>query len=113
MAEQSIWDYLHYLKFKKRVWTNKQEKFLSHIAIYTNELNTYKIALFADPSKKNGKRYGVNNMITIYTHQYNPKNIIFPKLKKDLDGSEVGTKIFMYTFRTADLIVVEGEQLTI
>ena len=113
MVEQSIWDYLHYLKFDKRVWLNKQEKFLSHIAIYTNELNVYKVILFADPNKLNGKRVGVNKMITIYTHDYNPKNIIYPKLKNELDGSEKGTKIFMYTFRTADLSCFDGEQLTV
>ena len=104
----SAWEYIKILK-KHHVFTNKQVKFLSHLCIYTHELNVYKVIVFADPNKKNGKRYGVNEMITIHDKNNNPKNISFPKLKKELIGSEVGNKIFMYYPKTEVLNCYEGE----
>ena len=103
-----IWDYVKELK-KCHVFTNKQIKFLSHICIYVHELNVYKVIVFADTNKKNGKRYGVNEMITIHDKNKNPKNISFPKLKNELIGSEVGNKIFMYCPRTEVMNCFEGE----
>lgn len=106
--EVSIWDYIKELK-KRYICHHKQIKYLSHVCIYTHELNVYKVIVFADPNKKNGKRYGVNELIAIHDKNNNPKNITFPKLKKELIGSEVGNKIFMYYPKTEVLNCYEGE----
>ena len=104
----SAWEYIKILK-KHHVFTNKQVKFLSHLCIYTHELNVYKVIVFANPNRKNGHRYGVNDMVVIHDKINNPKNIPFPKLKNELKGSEVGNKIFMYYPRTEVLNCFEGE----
>lgn len=104
----SIWDYLLYLK-QNKIFTNRQIKFLSHIAIYTNQLEVYKIIVYPDPNKKNGRKYGVNPDLKIITP--NESNIIFPKLKKELEGSEIGFKIFIYYPKTEKLLCYEGEPL--
>lgn len=109
---RSVWDYLLELR-QKKVYTNKQKKFLSHIAIYTNNLQVYKVIVFADPSKKNGKRYGVNQMITIHTPEHNDKNISFPLLKNELAGSEDGLKLFIHNFRMDDMNVYKGEDFNL
>ena len=112
MAEISVFDYLTHLR-QKRVYSNKQMKFLSHIVIYTNNLKVYKVIVFADTNKKNGRRYGVNEPIVIYTKNMNSKNIDFPQLKNELAGSEKDTKMFIYYFKTAEMNVYDGENLTV
>ena len=103
----SIWEYILELR-QKHVYRNNQIKFLSHLAIYTNNLEVYKVVVFADQNKKNGKRYGVNEMIKIHTPETN-KNITYPVLKKEIDGSEKGRKIFIYYFGSNSLNCYDGE----
>ena len=61
----SVWSYIKELNDKK-IFTNKQRKFLSHISIYTHDLNVYKVIVNADMKKKNGKRVGVDYSMLIY-----------------------------------------------
>ena len=104
----SAWEYLTHLR-QKHVYTNKQLRFLSHIIIYVNNLRVYKVAVFANPSRKNGKRYGVHDMVTVHTKDNNPQSIDFPQLKKELDGSDIDKKILMYDVVQNDIKVYDGE----
>ena len=61
----SVWSYIKELN-DKNIFTNKQRKFLSHISIYTLDLNVYKVIVNADMKKKNGKRVGVDYSMLIY-----------------------------------------------
>ena len=69
----------------------------------------YKVAVFANPNRKNGKKCGVNEMIKIHTPENN-KNISFPILTKEIDGSDNGRKIFIWYFRELDIKCYDGEQ---
>ena len=102
-----IWEFIKELKDTYKIFTNKQKKFLSHIAIYTKDLEVYKVIIWKDPRKKNGKRVGVVDDIKIYEKGKN-KEIIYPKLKKELEGSE-GYKIFMYDTKMDTVNCYEGE----
>ena len=111
-----IWEYIKELKDTYKIFTNKQKKFLSHIAIYTKDLEVYKVIIWKDPRKKNGKRVGVVDDIKIYEKGKNKAHgaettgheIIYPKLKKELEGSE-GYKIFMYDTKMDTVNCYEGE----
>ena len=124
---QSIWVYIKELNDKK-IFTNKQRKFLSHISIYTHNLNVYKVILNADMRKKNGKRVGVDYSMMIYEKgkdtllkykdglikeekifKVRGETISFPLLKSELKGSEKGSKIFIYNVKKDDMNVYEGE----
>lgn len=109
MSELGIWEYIRDLRRKYKLYHNKQVKFLSHICIYTHKLTVYKVIIWADPNKKNGYRRGVTEMIKIYDKNNNEKGIPFPKLKKELDGSEIGNKVFIYYPKTEVLNCFEGE----
>jgi len=102
-----IWEFIRELKDKYKIFTNKQKKFLSHIAIYTNDLEVYKVILWKDPRKKNGKRVGVVDDIKIYEKGKN-NEIIYPKLKKELEGSN-DYKIFIYDTKMDTVKCYEGE----
>jgi ABC-type molybdate transport system substrate-binding protein len=102
-----IWQYIKELKDTYKIFTNKQKKFLSHIAIYTKDLEVYKVIIWKDPRKKNGRRVGVVDDIKIYEKGKN-KELLFPKLKKELEGSE-GYKIFMYDTKMDTVNCYEGE----
>ena len=122
-----IWDYIRELKDKYKIFTNKQKKFLSHIAIYTKDLEVYKVIIWKDKRKKNGKRVGVVDDIKIYEKGKNKAHggtfgsgsfgssettgheIIYPKLKKELEGSD-GYKIFIYDTKMDTVNCYEGEE---
>ena len=123
----SVWSYRKDLKDKK-IFTNKQRKFLSHISIYTHDLNVYKVILNADMKKKNGRRVGVDYSMLIYEKgkdtllkykdgmikeekifKVRGETLTFPLLKKELEGSEKGSKIFIYDVKKDDVNVYEGE----
>lgn len=108
----SAWDYIRELRIRG-IFKNKQKKFLSHIAIYIHQLRVYKVAVFANPSRKNGKRYGVTDQVVIHTAANNPRNISFPLLKNEIAGSDVGNKIIIYDMLKNDLLVYEGEDTII
>jgi hypothetical protein len=123
----SVWEYIRELKDKYKVFTNKQRKYLSHICIYTHELQVYKVVVWADPNKdprmsnrkaKYRKRIGDIPSIAVYdkhgnAEQKQGKVISLPKLKKELDGSEVGYKMFMYNIKMDTVKCYEGEGLAI
>jgi hypothetical protein len=118
----SVWEYIRELKDKYKVFTNKQRKYLSHICIYTHELQVYKVVVWADPNKdprmsnrkaKYRKRIGDIPSIAVYNKHGNAKNISLPKLKKELDGSDVGYKMFMYNIKMDTVKCYEGEGLAI
>lgn len=123
----SVWSYIKELNDKK-IFTNKQRKFLSHISIYTHDLNVYKVIVNADMKKKNGRRVGVDYSMLIYEKgkdtllkykdgfikeekifKYRGETLTFPLLKKELDGSEIGSKIFIYDVKKDDMNVYDGE----
>ena len=123
----SIWSYIKELNDKK-IFTNKQRKFLSHISIYTHDLNVYKVIVNADMKKKNGKRVGVDYSMLIYEKgkdtllkykdglikeekifKVRGETLTFPLLKKELEGSEKGSKIFIYDVKKDDMNVYDGE----
>ena len=123
----SVWSYIKELNDKK-IFTNKQRKFLSHISIYTHDLNVYKVIVNADMKKKNGRRVGVDYSMLIYEKgkdtllkykdglikeekifKVRGETLTFPLLKKELDGSEKGSKIFIYDVKKDDMKVYDGE----
>ena len=123
----SIWSYIKELNDKK-IFTNKQRKFLSHISIYTHDLNVYKVIVNADMKKKNGKRVGVDYSMLIYEKgkdtllkykdglikeekifKVRGETLTFPLLKKELEGSEKGSKIFIYDVKKDEVNVYDGE----
>ena len=123
----SVWSYIKELNDKK-IFTNKQRKFLSHISIYTLDLNVYKVIVNADMKKKNGKRVGVDYSMLIYEKgkdtllkykdemikeekifKVRGETLTFPLLKKELEGSEKGSKIFIYDVKKDDMNVYDGE----
>ena len=123
----SIWSYIKELNDKK-IFTNKQRKFLSHISIYTHDLNVYKVIVNADMKKKNGRRVGVDYSMLIYEKgkdtllkykdgmikeekifKVRGETLTFPLLKKELEGSEKGSKIFIYDVKKDDMNVYDGE----
>lgn len=123
----SVWSYIKELNDKK-IFTNKQRKFLSHISIYTHDLNVYKVIVNADMKKKNGRRVGVDYSMLIYEKgkdtllkykdglikeekifKVRGETLTFPLLKKELDGSEKGSKIFIYDVKKDDMNVYDGE----
>ena len=123
----SIWSYIKELNDKK-IFTNKQRKFLSHISIYTHDLNVYKVIVNADMKKKNGKRVGVDYSMLIYEKgkdtllkykdglikeekifKVRGETLTFPLLKKELEGREKGSKIFIYDVKKDDMNVYDGE----
>ena len=123
----SVWSYIKELNDKK-IFTNKQRKFLSHISIYTHDLNVYKVIVNADMKKKNGRRVGVDYSMLIYEKgkdtllkykdemikeekifKLRGEKLTFPLLKKELDGSEKGSKIFIYDVKKDDMKVYDGE----
>ena len=123
----SIWSYIKELNDKK-IFTNKQRKFLSHISIYTHDLNVYKVIVNADMKKKNGRRVGVDYSMLIYEKgkdtllkykdglikeekifKVRGETLTFPLLKKELEGSEKGSKIFIYDVKKDDMKVYDGE----
>lgn len=123
----SIWSYIKELNDKK-IFTNKQRKFLSHISIYTHDLNVYKVIVNADMKKKNGKRVGVDYSMLIYEKgkdtllkykdglikeekifKVRGETLTFPLLKKEVEGSEKGSKIFIYDVKKDDMNVYDGE----
>ena len=125
--QRSIWSYIKELNDKK-IFTNKQRKFLSHISIYTHDLNVYKVIVNADMKKKNGKRVGVDYSMLIYEKgkdtllkykdemikeekifKVRGETLTFPLLKKELEGSEKGSKIFIYDVKKDDMNVYDGE----
>ena len=122
-----VWSYIKELKDKK-IFTNKQRKFLSHISIYTHDLNVYKVIVNADMKKKNGKRVGVDYSMLIYEKgkdtlmkykdglikeekifKVRGETLTFPLLKKELEGSEKGNKIFIYDVKKDEMNVYDGE----
>ena len=107
--EIGIWEYIKDLRDKYKVYTNKQKKFLSHINIYVHNLQVYKIAIWPDPNKKNGKRVGVDKSKIVVYDSRNDTNVGFVKLKKELDGSDVGYKMFIYNVKQDDVKCFEGE----
>ena len=109
---KSAWDYVRELRIRG-VFKNKQRKFLSHIAIYINKLHVYKVDVFANSDKKNGKRYGVTNQVVLHTPLNNPRKISFPVLKNELPGSDIGNKIIIYDLFKDDLLVYEGEEVMV
>ena len=115
----STWDYIKELR-AKGVYKNKQKKFLSHIAIYVHQLQVYKVIVFANPDRINKpcynknslrKRYCVTEQVVIHTSANNPCNISFPKLKKELDNSDIGYKMFIFDINKDNINVYEGEEL--
>ena len=123
----SVWSYIRELNDKK-IFTNKQRKFLSHISIYTHDLNVYKVIVNADMKKKNGKRVGVDYSMLIYEKgkdtllkykdglikeekifKVRGETLTFPLLKKELEGSEKGSKIFIYDVKKDEVNVYDGE----
>ena len=94
---------------RSKTLTNKEKRELISKGLIEQVINVYKVIVFANPNRKNGHRYGVNDMVVIHDKINNPKNIPFPKLKNELKGSEVGNKIFMYYPRTEVLNCFEGE----
>ena len=123
----SVWSYIKELNDKK-IFTNKQRKFLSHISIYTHDLNVYKVIVNADMKKKNGRRVGVDYSMLIYEKgkdtllkykdglikeekifKVRGETLTFPLLKKELEGSEKGSKIFIYDVKKDDMNVYDGE----
>ena len=123
----SVWSYIKELNDKK-IFTNKQHKFLSHISIYTHDLNVYKVIVNADMKKKNGKRVGVDYSMLIYEKgkdtllkykdglikeekifKVRGETLTFPLLKKEVEGSEKGSKIFIYDVKKDDMNVYDGE----
>ena len=123
----SVWSYIKELNDKK-IFTNKQRKFLSHISIYTHDLNVYKVIVNADMKKKNGKRVGVDYSMLIYEKgkdtllkykdglikeekifKVRGETLTFPLLKKELEGSEKGSKIFIYDVKKDEVNVYDGE----
>ena len=123
----SVWSYIKELNDKK-IFTNKQRKFLSHISIYTHDLNVYKVIVNADMKKKNGKRFGVDYSMLIYEKgkdtllkykdemikeekifKVRGETLTFPLLKKEVEGSEKGSKIFIYDVKKDEVNVYDGE----
>ena len=123
----SVWSYIKELNDKK-IFTNKQRKFLSHISIYTHDLNVYKVIVNADMKKMNGKRVGVDYSMLIYEKgkdtllkykdgmikeekifKVRGETLTFPLLKKEVEGSEKGSKIFIYDVKKDDMNVYDGE----
>ena len=123
----SVWSYIKELN-DKNIFTNKQRKFLSHISIYTHDLNVYKVIVNADMKKKNGKRVGVDYSMLIYEKgkdtllkykdgmikeekifKVRGETLSFPLLKKELEGSEKGSKIFIYDVKKDEVNVYDGE----
>ena len=123
----SVWSYIKELN-DKNIFTNKQRKFLSHISIYTHDLNVYKVIVNADMKKKNGKRVCVDYSMLIYEKgkdtllkykdglikeekifKVRGETLTFPLLKKELEGSEKGSKIFIYDVKKDDMNVYDGE----
>ena len=123
----SVWSYIKELNDKK-IFTNKQRKFLSHISIYTHDLNVYKVIVNADMKKKNGKRVGVDYSMLIYEKgkdtllkykdemikeekifKLRGETLTFPLLKKEVEGSEKGSKIFIYDVKKDEVNVYDGE----
>ena len=123
----SVWSYIKELNDKK-IFTNKQRKFLSHISIYTHDLNVYKVIVNADMKKKNGKRVGVDYSMLIYEKgkdtllkykdgmikeekifKVRGETLSFPLLKKEVEGSEKGSKIFIYDVKKDEVNVYDGE----
>ena len=123
----SVWSYIKELNDKK-IFTNKQRKFLSHISIYTQDLNVYKVIVNADMKKKNGRRVGVDYSMLIYEKgkdtllkykdglikeekifKVRGETLTFPLLKKELEGSEKGSKIFIYDVKKDEVNVYDGE----
>ena len=123
----SVWSYIKELN-DKNIFTNKQRKFLSHISIYTLDLNVYKVIVNADMKKKNGKRVGVDYSMLIYEKgkdtllkykdgmikeekifKVRGETLSFPLLKKEVEGSEKGSKIFIYDVKKDEVNVYDGE----
>ena len=123
----SVWSYIKELNDKK-IFTNKQRKFLSHISIYTHDLNVYKVIVNADMKKKNGRRVGVDYSMLIYEKgkdtllkykdemikeekifKVRGETLTFPLLKKEVEGSEKGSKIFIYDVKKDEVNVYDGE----
>ena len=123
----SVWSYIKELN-DKNIFTNKQRKFLSHISIYTLDLNVYKVIVNADMKKKNGKRVGVDYSMLIYEKgkdtllkykdglikeekifKVRGETLTFPLLKKEVEGSEKGSKIFIYDVKKDEVNVYDGE----
>ena len=123
----SVWSYIKELN-DKNIFTNKQRKFLSHISIYTHDLNVYKVIVNADMKKKNGKRVGVDYSMLIYEKgkdtllkykdglikeekifKVRGEKLTFPLLKKEVEGSEKGSKIFIYDVKKDEVNVYDGE----
>ena len=108
----NVWQYLFEIK-SKGVFKNKQRRVLSHVAIYTEGLKVYKVVVFADTFKKHKwQKYGVSDEATIITPTNNPKNISFPTLTNSLKGSEIGRKLFIYSFSNDDIKCFDGEETT-
>ena len=108
----NVWQYLFEIKFKG-VFKHKQRRVLSHVAIYTDRLKVYKVVIFADTFKKHKwQKYGVTDEATVVTPTNNPKNISFPTLSKSLEGSEIGRKLFIYSFKDDDIKCFDGEGVT-
>ena len=106
----SVWDYIRELRMKG-VYKNKQRKFLSHIAIYVHDLEVYKVAVFANTARKNGKRYGVTDAVVLHTKANNKHNITFPTLKKEIDYTDKGNMIFIYDLLKDDVLAYTGEDV--
>ena len=123
----SVWSYIKELN-DKNIFTNKQRKFLSHISIYTLDLNVYKVIVNADMKKKNGKRVGIDYSMLIYEKgkdtllkykdgmikeekifKVRGETLSFPLLKKEVEGSEKGSKIFIYDVKKDEVNVYDGE----
>ena len=123
----SVWSYIKELN-DKNIFTNKQRKFLSHISIYILDLNVYKVIVNADMKKKNGKRVGVDYSMLIYEKgkdtllkykdgmikeekifKVRGETLSFPLLKKEVEGSEKGSKIFIYDVKKDEVNVYDGE----
>ena len=123
----SVWSYIKELN-EKKIFTNKQRKFLSHISIYTLDLNVYKVIVNADMKKKNGKRVGIDYSMLIYEKgkdtllkykdgmikeekifKVRGETLSFPLLKKEVEGSEKGSKIFIYDVKKDEVNVYDGE----
>ena len=108
-TKPGIWEYLFELR-QKGIYKPKQRRVLTQIAIYTNELKVYKVAVFADERKKNKwNKFKVKEICKTYTPTHNDKNITFPLLKHELKGSESGYKMFIYNFDKDDITCFEGE----
>lgn len=103
-----IWEFIRDLKNKHRIYSNKQRKFISHIVVYVDELRVYKVIVFGDTRKKNRHKRGVDD-VKIYDK--NNATFPMPTLKKEIDGSENGKKIFMYYPQTDIINCYEGENV--